>query len=239
MHGAGRWDPSPTLIAELVPPGVRTAELFDDPPGDVLFPELFPEEAAVVAGAVDKRRREFAAVRRCARRALAELGVAPAPILPGDRGAPRWPPGVVGSLTHCAGYRGAAVARAGDLDAVGIDAEPNEPLPEGVLPLVAGPGEAARLEGLARSRPGLHADRLLFSAKEAVYKAWFPLTGRWLDFDGADVRLDAGGTFEAHLTVAAPLVRGRPLHVLPGRWHAAGGLVLTAVVLPAARPADP
>jgi len=101
--------------------------------GDMPDASLFPEEEAAIGGAIEKRRREFATARTCARRALVRLGVAPQSILPGPGGAPSWPAGIVGSITHCDGYRGCAVARVTDLRSIGIDAEPNEPLPKGLL----------------------------------------------------------------------------------------------------------
>jgi len=216
------------VIEKIVPATVACAEAFADPPGAVLF----PAEEALVAGAAAKRRREFATGRHCARMALAELGVAPAPVLRGEMGAPRWPAGVVGSITHCAGYRAAAVARASDVLTTGVDAEPDEDLPAGVLDLVALPGERERLRGLAAAAPGPCWDRLLFSAKESVYKAWFPLTGRWLGFHDADITIDAaGGTFDVRLLAAAAADRGFPLAGFAGRWLAEGGLILTAVTL--------
>ena len=118
---------------------------------------------------MDKRRREFTTARACARRALASLGVAPAPILPGERGAPQWPPGIVGSITHCAGYRAAAAARARDVLTIGLDAEPDEVLPSGVLEAVSLPGERERLRNLTAAAPGTRWDRLPFSAKETTY----------------------------------------------------------------------
>ena len=75
----------------------------------------------------------------------------PQPVLPGERGAPRWPAGVVGSMTHCAGYRAAALVRAADLASLGIDAEPHGPLPEGVLRRVALPAERERLRAAGRA----------------------------------------------------------------------------------------
>ena len=94
---------------------VAAAEAFGDVPGAVLF----PEEEAALGQDVDKRRRELATARACARRALAQLGLPPAPIVPGTRGAPTWPPAVVGSITHCARYRACAVARSWDVATVG------------------------------------------------------------------------------------------------------------------------
>ncbi|MCX4987068.1 4'-phosphopantetheinyl transferase [Streptomyces sp. NBC_00572] len=218
------------MIAALLPAPVVTAELFHDPPGP---PGLFPEEERVVAGAVAGRRREFASVRACARQALARLGLPPAPLLPGARGAPRWPEGVVGSMTHCQGYRAAAVARATDLLAVGCDAEPNAPLPSpDTLELISLPQERVWLREFAARRPAVSWDRLLFSAKESVYKTWFPLTGRPLDFDEAVITPDpVAGTFRAELLVPGPVVDGVRITAFDGRWRTGNGLVVTAIGL--------
>lgn len=221
------------MIEKILPAGVASAEAFTDPPDIVLF----PEEQALLARAVDKRRREFATARGCARRALSDLGVAPAPILRGERGEPQWPPGIVGSITHCAGYRAAAVARVGDVATIGLDAEPNGPLPDGVLDVVSLPDERARLRDLAAAAPGTSWDRLLFCAKETVYKAWFPLARRWLGFPDADITISATeGTFEARLLVPAPTVGGSPLAAFTGNWLACDGLILTTIALPVLSP---
>ncbi|MGW3285632.1 4'-phosphopantetheinyl transferase family protein [Streptomyces sp. NPDC001002] len=224
------------MIEELLPPEVVAVEVLGDD-GSEPAP-LYPEEAAVVERAVAKRRREFALVRACARRAMEKLGVPPGPLLPGERGAPGWPAGLVGSMTHCDGYCAAALVRAGDLASLGIDAEPHGPLPEGVLDAVSLPAEAVRLRALAQERPGVHWDRLLFSAKESVYKAWFPLTGQWLEFTEADIEvfLDPGeplhGTFRAELLVPGPLVGRRRVSHFEGRWTVQRGLVATAISVP-------
>jgi 4'-phosphopantetheinyl transferase EntD len=217
------------VIADILPPAVAAAEAFGDLPGV----ELYPGEEAVIAHAVDKRRREFATGRACARTALARLGVPGAPILPGSRGAPQWPPGVVGSITHCAGYRACAVALDRDVVAIGVDAEPNRELRDGVLKAVAGEAEEARILALQAAMPGVSWDRMLFSAKESVYKAWFPLTGRRLGFRDARVDFDpVRATFSARLLVAGPVVNGETLAGLDGRWVAGNGLLATAIVVP-------
>ncbi|MFG2549827.1 4'-phosphopantetheinyl transferase [Streptomyces sp. NPDC048581] len=223
------------MIEELLPDSVVTVEAY----GDEELPNtaLYPEEEAVVAKAVAKRRREFAVVRSCARHAMEKLGVPPQPILPGERGAPSWPAGLVGSMTHCDGYHAAALVRAADLASLGIDAEPHQTLPEGVLPAVALPAEEERLRRLAGDHPAVHWDRLLFSAKESVYKAWFPLTGKWLDFTEADIDLFAdpgeqyGGGFRARLLVPGPTVGDRRVDLFEGRWTVRRGLVATAVTV--------
>jgi 4'-phosphopantetheinyl transferase EntD len=214
------------VIEEILLPAVAVAEAFGDPADAVLF----PEEQAVISRAVEKRRREFTTARACARVALARLGEPPVAILPGDRGAPRWPPGIVGAITHCAGYRAAAVARASEVLAIGLDAEPDEPLPDGVLGVTSLAAERARLSDLAAAAPGPNWDRMLFCAKETVYKAWFPLTGRWLGFEQAAITIDpAGGTFTARLLVPGPEVDGRELTSFAGRWLARRGLIVTAI----------
>lgn len=224
------------MIEEILPPQVASAEAFDD--RDAVA--LFPEEEAAVARAVDKRRREFTTARGCARRALAALGLPPVPIVPGERGAPGWPAGVVGSMTHCDGYRASAVAREEQVRTVGLDAEPNEPLPDGVLEVIATPPERAWIEQRDGDRSSVCWDRLLFSAKESIYKAWFPLTRRWLDFEEAVVTPDPdAGTFTALLRVPGPVVDGRTLTGFTGRWTVSRGLVATAIAVLAAAPERP
>jgi 4'-phosphopantetheinyl transferase EntD len=228
-----------TVLELILPPRVAAVEAFGDVPGATLF----PAEAAVVAKAVSQRRTEFASARACARAALVQLGEPPVPVLPGVRGAPQWPPGLAGSITHCEGYRAAAIARTVDIATLGVDAEPNAALPDGVYDMVALASEQARIAGLAAAGtaggPSVCWDRLLFCAKEAVYKAWFPVAGCWLDFHEADVTIDAAaadaqrGTFAARLLVPGPLVAGSPLTEVRGRWLAARGLLLAAAVVPA------
>jgi 4'-phosphopantetheinyl transferase EntD len=218
------------VIERLLPTWVRAVDTTQDASED----SLWPAERAVVSRAVPKRRVEFATVRACARAALAELGVPPAPILPGARGAPGWPAGIVGSMTHCAGYRAAAVATQEFAASIGIDAEPHGPLPEGVLEAIARPEEHGWLTELAASAPGVHWDRLLFSMKESVYKAWFPLTGSWLDFDEASITVEpSAGAFTAVLQVPGPVLGGRELTTFTGRFSTSDTLVLTAIAVPA------
>ncbi|MFF7277586.1 4'-phosphopantetheinyl transferase family protein [Streptomyces griseorubiginosus] len=224
------------MIGELLPDSVVAVEAYGaDEPENAW---LYPEEAELIALAVPKRRREFAQVRACARRAMEKLGVPAQPLLPGERGAPQWPAGLTGSMTHCDGYRAAALVRSADLASLGIDAEPHGPLPEGVLESVSLPGERVRLSELAGTHPAVHWDRLLFSAKESVYKAWFPLTGKWLDFSGADIAIHVdpgkalGGTLRAELLVPGPLVGGVRRGVLEGRWTIRDGLVATSMTVP-------
>ena len=180
-----------------------------------------------------KRRNEFITVRYCAREALGELGLPPVPILKGAKGEPRWPKGVVGSLTHCEGFRGAVVGPSVGRPVGRHRRRPHAVLPKGVLDAMSLSGERAELKSAAR-RP--HWDRILFCAKEATYKAWFPLTHRWLGFEDAHVSFAVDGSGTAGTSRRGILIdpaaeRGPPLESLAGRWSVRDGLVLTAIVL--------
>jgi 4'-phosphopantetheinyl transferase EntD len=224
-----------TLMSSVLPStgasgeNLASAEVYSDPPG--LAP--MPEEEPLIARSVAKRRNEFITVRHCARLALGELGFPPVPILKGDKGEPCWPAGAVGSLTHCTGYRGAVVGRGAVVRSVGVDAEPHDVLPDGVLDAISLPAERSELAGLPA---GVHWDRILFCAKEATYKAWFPLTKRWLGFEDAHITFDvdgsgSAGTFESRILIDGATLSGPPLSSLAGRWSVQRELVLTAITL--------
>jgi 4'-phosphopantetheinyl transferase EntD len=214
----------PGFLSDLLPPAVATCEVRTD---GALEETLFPEERSAVAGSAEHRQREFGTGRACARAALVSLGVPAGAIPRGPRGAPQWPVGVVGSITHCAGYRASAVARHPDFTVLGIDAEPDEPVPHRLLARITGEPERAHLAELTRRHPDVHWDRLLFSAKESVYKAWYPLTGEWLNFLAAQLRFDPAGTFAARILVPEQTPEGRSIFY--GRWLARDGLVITAI----------
>ncbi|MCG8923492.1 4'-phosphopantetheinyl transferase superfamily protein [Lentzea sp. CC55] len=212
-----------TVLEQLLPPPIAAVERYDDEQPV----ELFPEEALLIANAVPKRRHEFGTARACAREALRDLGFGPAPILPGPKREPLWPAGVVGSLTHCTGYRAAALARSADFRTIGIDAEPHAPAPDGVLGAIAVPAELERMPGLRAEDPKICWDRLLFSAKESTYKAWFPITNRWLGFEDADITLRPDGTFHSRVLLADTPVAG-----FDGRWLVQGDVLVTAIAVP-------
>jgi 4'-phosphopantetheinyl transferase EntD len=216
------------VIERILPGTVVTVEAGDDDRPVTLF----PAEEAMAARAVEKRRREFATGRDCAHRALEGLGAPAGPVLAGNRGEPVWPAGVVGSITHCHGYRGCAVALGTEMAALGIDAEPHAPLPDGLVERVAGAEELNALTELARAEPAIAWDRLLFSAKETVYKAWYPLTERWLGFEDAVLTIDRQEcTFAARLLVSGPRLAGAELRGFDGRWLVEDGLILCAIAL--------
>ena len=221
-----------TMLARVLPgslDALAAAEMYSDP----VELAALPEEEPLIAKSVAKRRNEFITVRYCARQALVGLGMEPVPILKGEKGEPCWPEGVVGSLTHCEGFRGAAVGRREEVRSVGIDAEPHDVQPRGVLDAISLPVERQELRTLP---PDVHWDRVLFCAKEATYKAWFPLTRRWLGFEDAHIVFDVdasgqSGTFTSEILIDAAALSGPPLTTMAGRWSVRTGIALTAIVL--------
>ncbi len=211
------------LIGRILPSAAAAAESFGALPPAGLG--LFPAEARAVGTAGPARQAEFTAGRHCARTALAGLGLPAVPIRPGPAGEPGWPDGVTGSITHCPGYRACAVARTRDLAAIGIDAEPDEELPAALLDAVATAWEQAWIQRQGAAGPPVRWARLVFSAKEAAAKAWYPLTGRWPDLAELTVAATPAGRLSVRLTGAAESLPA----TMTGRWLARDGLILTAV----------
>ena len=136
---------------------------------------LWPGEAIA---AVPRRLTEFAAGRTAARRAMAALGVPMATIPMGEDRAPIWPQGVVGSISHCAGACMAVAGRPSDFAGIGLDLEPAQPLARDLWPTILRPEEVAA--------DGLDALRI-FVAKEAAYKAQYPLSRQLFDFQALNI----------------------------------------------------
>ena len=140
---------------------------------------LRAEEQAELDGAGAKRRAEYTAGRRCAREALSRLGVDGFPLLSDADRLPAWPPGVVGSISHGADYCVAAVAHAAEVAVLGVDVERGGPLGGRVAARVLADAERQRLAGLP-PLPGGDWAKLAWSAKEAAFKAAFPVLRRRL-----------------------------------------------------------
>ena len=197
----------------------------DDPLNLDNYNNLLPLEKALVAHSVTIRKAEFGDGRWCAHQALKELGRdTGSPILRGDRGMPLWPAAVSGSLTHTNGYRGAVVAPRLLVRSLGLDAEPAQPLPGDVVGAVTLPSERQFIEQVRSTLP--YVDRLIFCAKEATYKAWFPVTHRWLGFEDAEVEIRMDGTFTAHLSI-----RPTPFAAIEGKWIVRDGFIITSTVV--------
>jgi enterobactin synthetase component D len=199
----------PELLA-LFPAGVVGAELLCLEEAE----ELRAEERESLRGAAPRRLREFAAGRHCAREALAGLGLAGVAVPRRADRRPAWPAGVVGSISHSGGYCAAVVARRSGCSGLGFDAERWGRVTPALWRRIATAPEVAWLRGL-----GGDADRaatLLFSAKEAFYKAQYARSERFVGFADAAFHPGGDGGFEIELLVEVPGL-GSPGERFPGR----------------------
>jgi 4'-phosphopantetheinyl transferase EntD len=217
------------LFPTPFPPFVAFVALGPDAEAEPLHPS---EAAAVHPRAVSGRRRDFALGRTAARLALAQLGRHPVAILRGEHREPLWPHDVIGSLTHAAGWVMAAVAHTRDCGGIGLDLEHRNRYFPDLVNHIAFEDERTWLAELPADR---HAAAVLevFSAKESIYKAFFPRVGRFFGFDAARLAPpSAAAPREAWLHHALdpvfPPGRRFPIQV---QWN--GDLVLTAVALAA------
>lgn len=204
MNGSG------SLAAALF--GNHTA--IDETFGNRTDLELFEQEETTLAHASPERLAEFRTARSCAREALRALGEPVTSIPVGVDRAPVWPAGIVGSITHCVGYRAAVVAKREHVLAVGVDAEPDAPLPPGVAEGTLTAGETAATRCLSA---GTNWDRLLFSAKESVFKLQTQLQPA---LHIAITEVHADGTIQT-----TPGLPGVHIDV---RWVTGSGLIVTA-----------
>jgi 4'-phosphopantetheinyl transferase EntD len=193
------------LAAMLPGAQVGWADPVTTPPGDL------------PPGAVALRRAEFAAGRAAAAMAMAGLGLPVQAVPMGPDRAPVWPGGLVGSITHTRKAALAAVARSG---ALGIDAEQVGAVTPDLWDTVLHPSE----RGVVAQDAALAT--VIFCAKEAVYKAQYPVTGELFGFDRLEITL-METTFAARFTATTGPVAAGTL------WHGAhaqsAGHVLAAL----------
>jgi len=188
------------------------------------------EEQALGEAVSPKRREDFTLGRAAARSALEIVGFpVVSPVLRGEHREPLWPVGVVGSISHNGGYGVAAVAWQQDVPAIGLDIQQIEDrYTDELIARFADPDEF----DWVRSEPGRRTERAtkLFSAKESVFKALYPLGRVWFAFDvchitpntdelsfSAAVRLPALSNGIIHLDVGVSVADE---HVITGAWLA-------------------
>jgi 4'-phosphopantetheinyl transferase EntD len=161
-----------------------------------------PEEETLIDKAVKKRQREFRAGRHCARQALRRLAQPEQAILRDDNRAPVWPSGIIGSITHCRDMCLAACANEGELVGLGVDAEPLLPLSQGVEKYIHSEYE----QQFMKENPEL-PERLIFSAKESLYKAFYPLMRRYFGFLSVELEIEpASGSIQYRPATATEVV---------------------------------
>lgn len=207
-------------------PYSELGDLLDEPDLVVLTSEIDPRalahvterEAAQVAKAVDKRKREHATGRALAKIALARFGHAAFELLNGPDRAPIWPDEIAGSISHCNTRAVVAVGLRERVGTIGVDIEHRERLEPRLYDTVFLPEEIAFLERLEEPRRGRLA-LALFSAKEALYKAQYPRSAKYMGFHELRVELASDDGDEARGTLrctfqndVGPFAKGTAVH---------------------------
>jgi 4'-phosphopantetheinyl transferase EntD len=195
------------------------------PDGDPDKAGLHPEERAFAAALPSRRRPVWAAGRLALRAAIERAGLTcDSPILSTGRGAPLFPAGIAGSLSHKQSG-GAIVAAAlvapGDEHSIGIDVEIAVPPVRDIGPKILTPDEAAQVQTLPPDRRRLET-LLRFSLKEAIYKAVDPLLRRSLRFTDIAVTPLPGGAADLDWRIPTSATVSRA----EAQWDQRDGLVI-------------
>ncbi len=190
---------------------------------------LMPEEAVAVIRAAPKRKREFAAGRIAARRAMAALGFEERSVPVGTDRAPIWPNGIVGGISHSDDICIAVAAKTEGVAALGIDVERATPLQAELWDTVLTSSDLSLVKSFPKRQRGVIA-KVIFSAKECAYKCQYPISRKLFGFDAMDITLDIEGQrfWAAFTQDAQPFDRG---HTLVGRYEIENGVIMTGITL--------
>lgn len=192
-------------------------------------------EEALIEKAVDKRKREFRAGRNCAHALFKEHSIRCNALLKGVQREPAWPEGWVGSISHTKGLCAVAIAPNNLYRSLGLDVEQDTPLSADILNMICGPTEQDQFTQLSFSAgqniASYPLDKVTFSAKESIHKAYFPLNHHTLDFLDARITLDAREpTFKASILSPEPNPKV-PIDSLTGRYCVDKGYIATFIAL--------
>lgn len=214
------------LFRALLPEPVLVAEMA---PADAVPTRLPASEQGLIERAVESRRLEFAAGRELARTLLHRVGASTEALLRDKDRVPTWPQAVVGSITHCRSLCAVALAPRAVSAGIGIDVEPARPLSEDLDAHILRPAERGRIDALPSALRPL-GGILVFSIKEAVYKAIYPERRVFLDFQQVEIEFAGEDGFVAEVLVPGASLPGHTR--IRGRYRVADGHVASAVVLP-------
>jgi len=217
--------PSSEDLKRLLPAGVQAVVSTQAPNDEGLQPAI---EKAGMDSMQPVRRSEFIHGRACARAALTAMNFPNQAIPVGTSREPVWPDGIVGSISHCGSVAAAVTARQKDLSALGIDLESACPLDEKLLPMIC---RAEEKDSLKESAQPLLIAKLIFSAKESIYKCIWPSVRQFVDFQEIGISIDQGAgsfvpvTWADHLP---PALMAR----IAGRYLLCEGWIITTAYIP-------
>ena len=145
-----------------------------------LAKRLLTAGEALVVGqdATFRRRQEVVAGRQAAHAALAALGLQAESISQGPSGQPLFPETACGSISHSQDVAVAVVGMRARYLAVGVDIDDTRPLGDAASKGVTWEAEMTRLRPVLGLPTRDAIQSFDFSAKEAVFKCQFALTGR-------------------------------------------------------------
>jgi 4'-phosphopantetheinyl transferase EntD len=212
-----------TPLENLLPAHIRCVFSDESPEGF----KLLPAEAESTLNMRPKRLREFVHGRACARLALTQLGLPECAIPVGEHRAPAWPDGIVGSISHSGEYAAAAVAHKADYRGLGVDLEASESLDESLLQTICRPEEQ---EQLMNRNERFYLAKIIFSAKESVYKCIWPTVLHFVEFHEIEIQLDT----EAKLFTARPHSERLPVELIQniqGRYTETRELIISAAYI--------
>ncbi len=198
---------------------------------------LVAAEEALIARAVDKRKREFRAGRHSAHSLFDRLNISCTELLKGQQREPAWPQDWVGSISHTDGFCGLVLAAKSRFQSIGFDVEQATPLKEEIFTMICRPEELDHIAALqlksGQKFASVPFDKLVFSAKESVHKTYFPLNYHTLDFLDARIEFEPEEqAFSAWIINPEPTPK-KPILKLKGRYCVDSERVATLITLPA------
>lgn len=224
-NASGQPAPMSDLIGKVLPSVVAHCDQVDEARTFTLHPQEL--EATAARRLPRDRQAQFEQGRRCAHAAMAKLGCTDLPVLIDRQGAPVWPTGIVGSITHAPDYCAAAVARVQNFRAIGINAEAWQQFPTDIGGDISVPWEIDAMEPTIDIRLKLG---VLFSAKQSIFKALRPLVQRDFDFRSVALKIDFGNRNFRIVSVDSPDLDRLKNHVF-GEFSVARKIILTSVLL--------
>ena len=145
------------------------------------FEAWLPEQ---LKGASSQRRQEFVAGRYCVFNAARAIGLELETLpISAERG-PVWPAGVIGSISHSKKLAIGCIGEVGQFRSIGIDTEEvfsNQTIKD-IMEAIALDSEIAFITKEIPTRAKALAFTIVFSAKEALFKAIHPLCKQFIDF---------------------------------------------------------
>lgn len=173
---------------------------------------LLPEELALADDFSKQRLQAYCSGRSCARQALHGLGAQLCPLLRTRSGAPVWPEGYTGSISHCPGLTAAGALRLGWMSDIGLDVEQIGRIERKLWPSLFGPEEQAFLNSIPREAVPAYATAC-FCLKECFSK--MACIAEEIVSDLSDVQVTSKGR-DWNVTLRDGLLRRKTLgHCLP------------------------